>query len=38
MRAFLSDAGSFAPGTPMPNAGLTGADLDAVIAALEGLP
>jgi cytochrome c2 len=37
LRAFLSDADSFAPGTSMPNSGLTGAELDAVIEALEGL-
>ncbi len=37
LRAFLSDADSFASGTSMPNSGLTGAELDAVIEALEGL-
>ena len=37
LRAFLSDAGGFAPGTPMPDPGLTGAELDAAINALEGL-
>lgn len=37
LRAFLSDAESFAPGGAMPDQGLTGRELDAVVEALEGL-
>ena len=37
LRAFLSDAESFAAGTSMPDQGLTGPELDVVIEALEGL-
>lgn len=37
LRAYLSDAKSFAPGTSMPDQGLAGAELDAVIGALETL-
>jgi cytochrome c2 len=37
LRAYLSDAEAFASGSSMPNQGLTGADLDAVIEALESL-
>ncbi|MFQ5565192.1 MAG: PQQ-dependent sugar dehydrogenase [Paracoccaceae bacterium] len=37
LRAYLSDAEGFAAGTSMPDQGLAGAQLDAVIGALEGL-
>lgn len=37
LRAYLSDGAGFAPGTSMPDQALSGADLDAVIGALESL-
>ena len=37
LRAYLSDGEAFAPGSSMPNQSISGAELDRIIGALEGL-